>query len=408
MNLSAILRIAAIAVLASAASRARAADPAIEIVESVPVETMLDHPDIRNTPAVWLEMIEGARKTLDIAQFYVANEPGEPLEKIIRAVQAAAARGVKVRIIADAKYQKIYPETLDLLGKDKNVSMRTIDMDALTKGVMHAKYFIVDGERVFLGSANFDWRALKHIRELGVRVDHAAFARVVSDLFDLDWALCEAEDPESAKKRVKSKAYKAPFKVSGPGGQPVELTPVFSPTGLIPDEELFAEKHILRLLDGAKKEILVQVPGYNPVERNGEFYPALDNALRRAAARGVKVKMIASDWNTRPPRIHHLKSLAVLPDIEVKLNTIPMWSQGYVPFARMEHLKMLVADKSAAWIGSSNWSKGYFHSSRNLGVIVEGEAVVSILRKFFFTGWMGPYTYFIEPQKEYIPPQRGD
>jgi hypothetical protein len=29
----------------------------IELVESIPVETTLDNPDIRNTQEVWLEMI---------------------------------------------------------------------------------------------------------------------------------------------------------------------------------------------------------------------------------------------------------------------------------------------------------------------------------------------------------------
>ncbi|TLY29064.1 MAG: phospholipase, partial [Ignavibacteria bacterium] len=39
--------------------------PDFEIVESIPIETVLDNPDVRNTQEVWLEMINGARSSLD-------------------------------------------------------------------------------------------------------------------------------------------------------------------------------------------------------------------------------------------------------------------------------------------------------------------------------------------------------
>ncbi len=37
-------------------------------------------------------------------------------------------------------------------------------------GVMHAKFLIVDGASFYLGSANFDWRSLTQVKEMGVRV----------------------------------------------------------------------------------------------------------------------------------------------------------------------------------------------------------------------------------------------
>ena len=42
--------------------------PNFEFVESVPVETSLDSPSIRDTLPVWLEMFEKARKSIDIEQ----------------------------------------------------------------------------------------------------------------------------------------------------------------------------------------------------------------------------------------------------------------------------------------------------------------------------------------------------
>src|SRR6185436_12572336 len=77
---------------------ARYAD--FELVESVPVETILDNPEIRNTTGVWVEMINRAKRSLDFEEFYVSPKPGEPLDSVIGAVIAAAGRGVQIRFIA--------------------------------------------------------------------------------------------------------------------------------------------------------------------------------------------------------------------------------------------------------------------------------------------------------------------
>lgn len=51
------------------------AAPPIELVETVPIETTLDHTEIRDASDVWLEMIAAARTTIDLAEFYVSNAP---------------------------------------------------------------------------------------------------------------------------------------------------------------------------------------------------------------------------------------------------------------------------------------------------------------------------------------------
>jgi len=140
----------------------------IELVESVPVETSLDNPDIRSTQEVWLEMINSAQKTLDIEQFYITSEEGEPLDTILKAIIAAAKRGVNVRIIVDSEMYNTYPADVSWLeAQSYYIEKRVINIKSLTGGIQHSKFFIVDGEQVFLGSQNFDWRSLKHIHELG-------------------------------------------------------------------------------------------------------------------------------------------------------------------------------------------------------------------------------------------------
>jgi len=64
--------------------------PNIEIVESIPLETSLDNPEIRNAREVWLEMIGRARTTLDLEQYYISDEPGKQLAGVLAAISGGS------------------------------------------------------------------------------------------------------------------------------------------------------------------------------------------------------------------------------------------------------------------------------------------------------------------------------
>src|SRR6185503_16775377 len=138
------------------------------------------------------------------------------------------ARGVKVRLLADGGFAKTYPESLARLEKAPGVALRRIDWKSLAGGVMHAKYFVVDGEQAYLGSQNLDWRSLAHIQELGVRARAPAVAAVLEDVFETDWALAGG-GPRTARAR----RARARFPVPLDGAQ---ATVVASPRGWLPDE----------------------------------------------------------------------------------------------------------------------------------------------------------------------------
>ncbi len=374
----------------------------IEIVESVPVETQLDNPEIRNTFEVWKELIQNAEYTIDLEQFYISNEPGEPLEDIINLLIDASKRGVKIRIIADAGMYKTYPQTLDLLKTTPNFQVRLIDYRKILGGIQHAKYMIIDNQSVFIGSQNFDWRALKHIFELGLKIKNEQLAKVFTDIFEVDWALSESE-----KITVKPKNYDVPITIIE-NRDTIKLIPTFSPYSLIPDTNLFDEKNILDLINKAKNEIYFHVLTYSPVNSNKEYYAAIDNALRSAALRGVKINIMISDWSKRKPTIYYLKSLAVIPNITVKMTTVPEYSKGFIPYARVDHRKFLIVDNNYIWLGTSNWEKSYFYKSRNLGVIIENEKLNETFKNIFLKSWNGPYSYEIKPEIDYTPPKVGE
>jgi len=380
----------------------------VELVESVPLETILDSPSIRNAPDVWMDMINEAKKTLDIEVFYICNEKGQPLENIINAIKEAARRGVTVRIISDSKFYETYPETLDELNKVSNISVRIIPLTEITDGVMHAKYFITDGKDVFLGSQNFDWKALNQIHEIGIRIRDEKFGNTVEKIFNLDWLICNAKDKSEYLSELEKKVDVLNSKNTLSlqyKGEAISLYPAFSPSGLIYKDMSWDEDAITGLINNAKEEICIQVMDYSPVGRDKTFYPALDNALRSAAVRGVKVKMIVADWSNKKPAIDFIKSLSLVPNIEIKISSIPEWSGGFIEFARVEHCKYMITDSDNIWIGTSNWEKNYFYNCRNLSVTIKSQKMNSELKEIFYSDWDGPYTEKVDPEKEYKAPK---
>lgn len=374
-----------------------------EIVESYPVETMLDNPDIRNTETVWLEMIAAAQATLDIEQFYICNRSGEPLEAVIRAIVQAARRGVKIRIIVDKNMARTYPETVERLQRFDRIAVRKIDVFNKNGGVQHSKYFIVDGEQVFLGSQNFDWRALKHIHEIGVRIRDQHYARILTRIFDLDWM--QAETGKLHAIRPGKGVEWLPLDKSEDS---LKILPTASPYGNVPAGIAQDLDRIVELIDGAQSRVYVQLLSYSPSARRNVWFGDLHNALMRAARRGVDVRLLCSDWCQKSYEIPYLKELVRISHLDVKLSTIPQWSGGYIPYSRVEHCKLMVVDNKLSWIGTGNWKREYFFDSRNLGLVIDSKSVNQRIAEIFLKGWNGPYSWPIQIDKEYTPKQYGE
>jgi len=378
------------------------AQEVLELVESFPVETTMDHPDLRDAYVVWREMIDRAEKTLDFAEFYASDDPANKqsrLETVTQAVERAAARGVKVRFLAEKVFQKTYPELLARLGA-KSIEVRIYDFAAIAGGVLHAKYFLVDGRELYVGSQNFDWRSLEHIQELGARIVEPDVARAYADVFETDWALAGGGDKRN---RTRSD-YLFPAAVDD-GGDTAQVTPVFSPTGWLPDQTLWDLPRLVEMIDHATRTVRVQLLTYKTTSRDGSYFDTLDAALRRAASRGVQVQLLLADWGKRKGTIEGLQSLEVMAGIDVRMSTIPPFSGGFVPFARVGHAKYMVVDGRRAWIGTGNWEGDYFTQSRNAGLVIDSPKIGDRLDRYFASAWGSTYAYDVDACATYEPPR---
>lgn len=364
----------------------------IELVESAPVETTLDHADVRDAAEVWPAMIDRARRNVDIAQFYASEADGEALKTsrltpVIAAIERAVARGVRVRFLSDALFAPKYPETLERLRK-AGVIVKTIDCAPRYGGVQHAKYMVIDGEESFVGSQNFDWRALAHIQEMGARIRSSEIAGALLDLFDTDWALADPSTPKET--RAHAHAAGAPD-VKTKSGESVAL--YASPKGWLADESRWDLDRLVALIDHATSSLDLQVLTYSTQNRDKSAFVTLDESLRRASARGVHVRILVSHWgaNAGSHARKSVEELAKLPNVEARVLTIPPSSTGEIPFARVAHAKFLVIDGRIAWIGTSNWEGDYFLKTRNVALVVEGGALALRLARVFADDWSSTY-----------------
>lgn len=398
-----LLSFTALSFTALGSARGALAGVTFQLVESAPVETTLDHADIPNAADVWVAMIDGAKTSIDLSEFYVSSARGSRLEQVIGALEKAGKRGVKIRFIVDATFRGSIPEDLDRLSKMKGVELRRIDFEKLAGGVQHAKYFLVDGREAYVGSQNFDWRSLEHVQELGIRLDEPGLVSALQDVFETDWALAGGASPDT---RIHNSKVSFPVTI-GEGEAALKVTPALSPTGWIPDEALYDLPQIVKLIDDSKKSVRVQLMNYKATEKK-QYWATLETALRSAAARGVHVELLVADWSKRSGNIEGLQSLASLPNIDVTMITIPQWSGGFIPFARVIHAKFMVVDGTKSWLGTSNWGKDYFYQTRGVGFIVEGASFAAALDRLFQEDWSGSYAEPVVPGVTYKAPKIAD
>lgn len=359
--------------------------PALALGETRPPETTLGNPALPTAQAVWIEMIRGAKHTLDIEQFYLSHRDGEATQPVLDEIGRAAARGVQVRLILDAGMSRTYPQPADSLDALPNVTLRRVDYKKLAGGVQHSKFMVVDGTDAWLGSQNLDWRALSQIHEVGIRMREPRLARALGAVFDTDWG---AADTTQAFAPGAAPAIAWPLQVGMGKGRTAQVWLGASPRKTNPSGIPWDRDLIEQRIAAAKKSVVVQTLQYG-VSGYGATDSTLHKALIAAAARGVKVRVIVSDWSLGGRNEDPMRDLA-RHDVEVRISRVPDWSKGYISFARVEHCKYMAVDGEWTWVGTSNWEPSYFSSTRNVGLTVRDRGLAAQAEAIFAADWNSP------------------
>jgi phosphatidylserine/phosphatidylglycerophosphate/cardiolipin synthase-like enzyme len=366
----------------------------IQLVESFPIETELADQNLPKAEAVWMDMISRARQTIDVGQFYVRTAPHSGFDRVLKAMEAAGKRGIKIRFLVDEVFLKRDPEIakdVDAIRKWNNTEVRITTRWAKSGGIQHAKYFIIDGHDAFLGSQNFDWRALDHIKELGYRLRSPPLVTSLSAVFQDDWD--KAHNKEAFQELDPRNFEPAIWKDAEGVINTVSLK--LSPNPDKNNPALWDLPPLLDMVRQAKVQVRIAAMIYRSTFYDKRKpWTELETVLIEAAQRGVKVKVMVDESKNKPEIFKKL----IDSGIQVGFVKIPNHSSGVIPYARLAHAKYMVVDDRLAWLGTSNLEGDYFYNSRNISLFLESPRLAQSMSQVFDRYWTSNHTVFLKQE----------
>ncbi|XP_061714515.1 5'-3' exonuclease PLD3-like isoform X1 [Cydia pomonella] len=395
----------------------------LSLVETIP-EGHMYPPNITHTPTkqVWLDLIDEAQSTIEIASFYWTLRFYEEYpynssiegEQVFQALYAAGSkRNIHLKI-AQNWPTKLFPNIdTDYLVKKKAAQVRSLNFSKLLGGgVLHTKFWIIDRQHFYIGSANMDWRSLTQVKELGiVAYNCSCLATDLGKIFDVYWSLGDKDAvvPDTWPANLSTNInIENPINITDKyhsvGAYITSSPPPFSPHGRTNDDDA-----IVSIIESAEEFVHISVMDYAPVMEftpKLKFWPKIDDAIRRAALEHrVKVKMLISWWqHSAPSEENFLRSLVALAaayprvDLQVKRYIVPSTpEQAKIPHARVNHNKYLVTER-AAYVGTSNWSGDYFVDTAGVAFVLQEPRASNVtqdiraqLEDLFERDWNSPY-----------------
>lgn len=152
-------------------------------------------PEARNTIDVFENIINSAQESVRV-YIYVFST-GSGVNPLATALLSAAERGVEVQLMTDAwYYSDLWPgedlddsidfsERLEELAEVGGISVKTINLGQYSRA--HQKVVVADGERAYVGSANWTSSSMYERREVGVAFEDSTLAATLSESFDTYW-----------------------------------------------------------------------------------------------------------------------------------------------------------------------------------------------------------------------------
>ena len=292
--------------------------------------TLIVMPDDTGKPI--LDAISGATKSLRIKMFLFSDPD------LIAATIGAHQRGVKVRVMLNPARRGGEPEnedtrkTLEAAGVEVADSNPDID-------VTHEKSMVIDDERAFIHSLNWETKNLTVTRDYAIVTAHRHEVEEIAQCFDADW-------------------NRKPF---APANEAHLIWCSFN-----------GRNRIANFIDQATESLTLQNERYQD--------EVIIERLVRATHRGVKVHILSRPAHTlkKGKLVEGVEGLRILQDLGAKVHKLK---------GLKLHAKMMLADGKRGIIGSINLAPGSFDSRRELAIEFSDEEAVKRLAQIAHHDW---------------------
>ncbi|WP_324756888.1 phospholipase D-like domain-containing protein [Haloarcula montana] len=330
-------------------------------------------PDAPDAP---LEPLRTAESRVLLAGYTLTSE------RVADALIAAKRRGARVRVLLEGDpvgdRTRAEARTLDRLVK-AGVEVRMIAGPRARYRYHHAKYAVADGRAVVLTE---NWKPAgtggNSSRGWGVATEQPSVVEGLATTFRADAGWRDATRWQSYRRGRQFErgeravgSYPRRFE---PTSIPVERTELL----VTPDN---AQQRLIETIDDADRRIAVVQPTV------GGWDEPLLRAVRRAAQRGVEVRLLLSDaWYVREENRATVERFREWAD----RTDSPLSARVADPAGRYEkiHAKGAVVDDRVV-AGSLNWNEQAATTNREVVLLLHGSEVASYYREVFDADWQG-------------------
>lgn len=305
-----------------------------QVFGPIPVDKLIVMPDTRGH-IDWVETIENAHDKIHMTMYHLTDN--QVLDALIN---TAKRRSVDIRILVDRENFKGHSMRAIQKLLDAGISVRPATPRF---HLTHSKDMVVDNE-AFIGAVNLTNTSTRS-RDFAIETSDTNIIREIESVFEADW------------KNAADKTKVTP-KLSDPNL-------VWSPTD--------SQSQLVRLIDSAQSTLVAETENFNA--------SAIVDALNRAAARGVHVRLVLPECSYGNPDLNY-RGIQNLKQVDVHMehsgNTV---QQPYM------HSKMMVVDGQRIYVGSINFSYNSIGYDRELGVIFTDLPTAQRLGQEFETDW---------------------
>ncbi len=343
-------------------------------------------------------LLRAGRRSAYLAVYELTSEP------LAAELAAAARRGVDVRVLLEGSPVggldgRSWAIARTLSASGAQVRFLTGDPGAgivARYRFLHAKYVVLDNATAVVSSENWGDHGFPTPPSSGNRGWHVAvrdraLAEYLAAAFLADFDPARRDSvalatfgpnpvPQGeAPSRGTYAPARAPYEVVGP----IRAIPVLGP-----DHTLRTEA-VLGALRSATRSIAAEVLLADPTWGEGPN-PYLE-ALVGAARRGVHVRLLldgtkfsAEDGATSNAEVvHYLNGLGRAESLSLEARLFPPGAGGVT----IVHAKGFVIDGRLAFVSSLNWNRNSATRNREVGLIIESDAIASYFGDAFAWDW---------------------